>query len=189
MLKFEFLYDSPVKCEHMQAKLNKKASHLLSKTLMRRTYYGSIINEIPYDDHAATSEARQFFNAAMMCCVKDEFDEALMWWAMGDKLWASSNASVLFEHSMDVQVKVDTLINYATLSVDSWINTMYGSSQTQTAVAHLRVRTINATNLHERLEELRWEWLAHCDEKKKERRELAQSFDELCNYTETGETK
>lgn len=189
MLKFEFLVDSPVTCEHHQYTLNKKATRLLESTLKARTYYGSIINEIPYDDAAATSDARQFFNAAMMCCIKGEFDEALMWWAMGDKLWASSNVSVLFERNNDVQVKADTLIHQAVIVVDSWTNTMYGSSRTQTDVAYLYVKKIEATKIHERLEELKWEWLAHCAEKKKERRELAQSLDELCNYTETGETR
>jgi hypothetical protein len=181
MLKFEFLVDSPVTCEHQQYNLNKKATGLLERTLKARTYYGSIINELPYDDAAATSDARQFFNAGMMCCINEDWDEALMWWAMGDKLWSPSNVSVMFERNNDVQVKADTLIHQAVIVVDSWTNTMYGSSRTQTDVAYLYVKRIEATKIHERLEELKWQWLDHIENKRKQIRADKAHFAEMFN--------
>lgn len=132
---------------------------ILVSTLTKRTYFWSIINNRPYNDDYATTDARRYFQCGMVCALKEEYDEALSWYTMGSKCF--TNSAVLFNDV--IQCDYDyTDYEYA-VCVQTWHNTQFGSKQEMMEVGNvtcwdLHMCDMDGTEVEKRIEVLRDEW-------------------------------
>ena len=134
---------------------------MLLETLYTRTYFWSIVNQKPYKDDYETSDARMYFQCGMVCALKQEWDEALSWYTMGSR-WFTDTA-VLSSDKNDVQCDWNHYTEYYDVSVNAWINTMYGSKQELIKVADIQTsclhnRDMTGHDVIDRMEVLRDEW-------------------------------
>ncbi len=135
--------------------------NMLLDTLYKRTYFWNIVNGKPYKDDYETSDARMYFQCAMVCALKQNWDEALSWYTMGSRCFTLG--SVLFDDNSDIQCDYDHDGWQYDVSVQTWFNTMYGSKQELHVVGHLRVHCLDRCDMTghdvtDRMSELRDEW-------------------------------
>lgn len=100
-------------------------NNLLLTTLTRRTYFWSIINDRPYNDDYAHTDARAFFQCGLVCALKEDFKQALEWYTMGSKCFTGD--AVLFNDV--IQCDYDTVDCKYDVCVQTWHNTQFGSKQ------------------------------------------------------------
>ena len=134
---------------------------MLLETLYRRTYFWSIVNQKPYKDDYETSDARMYFQCAMVCVLKQEWDEALSWYTMGSRCFTSG--SVLFDDNIDIQCDFNHETEHYDVCVKAWINTMYGSKQELHQVGDMWVSDLHRADMTghdvtDRMSVLRDEW-------------------------------
>jgi len=134
---------------------------MLLETLYRRTYFWSIINNKPFTDEYETSDARMYFQCAMVLALKQEWNEALAWYTMGSRCFTDS--AVLFDDNVDIQCDYNHYTAQYDVQVNAWINTLYGSKQELIKVGNLDVRDLHNTDMTghdviDRMNVLRDEW-------------------------------
>lgn len=134
---------------------------MLLETLYKRTYFWNIVNGKPYNDEYETSDARMYFQCAMVCALKQNWDEALSWYTMGSRCFTLG--SVLFDDNCDIQCDYDHDGWQYDVSVQTWFNTMYGSKQELHVVGHLLVHCLDRCDMTghdvtDRMSVLRDEW-------------------------------
>ena len=132
---------------------------ILVSTLTKRTYFWSIINERPYTDDYATTDARRYFQCGLVCAFKEDFEEALQWYMMGSKCFTDS--AVLYNDV--IQCDYDTVDYKWDVRVMTWFNTQFGSKQELMNVGEihcwdLHISDIDGTEVESRIEVLRDEW-------------------------------
>lgn len=134
---------------------------MLLDTLYKRTYFRNIVSGKPYNDEYETSDARMYFQCAMVCALKQNWDEALSWYTMGSRCFTLG--SVIFANNCDIQCDYDHDGWQYDVSVQTWFNTMYGSKQELHVVGHLLVHCLDRSDMTghdviDRMSELRDEW-------------------------------
>lgn len=147
--------------EHGKSEIIVSIRTMLLETLYKRTYFWPIVNGTQYTDEHASSDARMYFQCALVCSLKCEWDEALNWYTMGSR-WFTDTA-VLSSDKNDVQCDWNHYTEYYDVSVNAWINTMYGSKQELIKVADIQTfclhnRDMTGHDVIDRMEVLRDEW-------------------------------
>ena len=135
---------------------------MLLDTLYVRTYFWSIVNNKPYKDVHEQSDARMYFQCAMVCALKQNWAEALSWYTMGSR--AFTCGATLFDRSSDIQCDWDHEDMVYDISVQTWFNTMYGSKQELHKVGYLWVSDLHTADMTghdvtDRMSVLRGEWI------------------------------
>jgi hypothetical protein len=145
--------------------------NMLLDTLYKRTYFWSIVNNKPYTDQYEQTDARMFFQCAMVLVLKQEWNEALAWYTLGSRCFTDS--AVIYDTMSDTQCDYNHDTGAYDVHVGGWINTMYGSKQELIKVADLMVSNLDNTDMTghdvaDRMNVLRDEWFTVVAEERKQ---------------------
>jgi len=101
----------------------------IMSTLSRRTYFDAIIEEKPYVDQYATSDARMYFQAAFICAEQGKWDEALSWYKAGDTQFCGpDNAATIIDSDNEVYIECTEGTSWK-IWCQGWITTPYGAKK------------------------------------------------------------
>jgi hypothetical protein len=176
-------------CDCGQKTITGHVKTMLVDTLYKRTYFHSIVEGKPYKDQYETSDARTYFQCALVCAVKREYREALEWYTVGSRFF--TDTAVLFSNSHDVQCDYNHYTECYDIQVNAWINTLYGSKQELIKIGDLPVfdphhSDMTGHDVIDRVNVLKEEWFAlikkHKDQEAANKAALAE-FSKGLEYT------
>lgn len=160
---------SPVVYTDAKHDVDNICAAILGEVLRRRTYYDAQVEERPYTDEYAMSDARMYLQCAFMCVVNEQYSEALNWYDMAHKNFCgyTDPATVSTMHGAVWMVRDD----------ESWgvymkadIVTGFGNTTANIKIADIKPHPYKpgtyTTTVLDRMEELRYGqdgWFAHLE--------------------------
>ena len=170
---------SPVKYSEAKHDVDNICATILGEVLRRRTYYDAQVEQRPYADEHALSDARMYLQCAFMCVVHEEYGEALNWYGMAHRVFCGTTEPAI------VSTMNGDLWITGTTERDKWevwmmadIVTKFGNTTASIKIADIESHPWKpgkyTTAVLDRMEELRYGqdgWFAHLE---KSRRAVAQ---------------